>query len=85
MKDKTLVMGAAAFPGGWGGGSGGWGVEVVELITMTVVAGDRRLVVLVQVMVIKEALAGELPPKKQQPGTDGGLEILVVGELKALV
>lgn len=54
----------------------------VELVTVTMVAGNKQVVVLVQVMVNKEALAGDLPQRKQHLGTDGGLEILaVVGEL----
>lgn len=62
--------------------------EEVELVTVTMVAGgDKRVVVLVQVMVNKEALAGDLPPRKQHQGTDGDLEILaaVVGELTSPV
>lgn len=59
----------------------------VELVTVTMVAGNKQVVVLVQVMVNKEALAGDLPPRKQHQGTDGDLEILaaVVGELTSPV
>lgn len=58
-------------------------VEVVVglEVAVAVVAGDKGVVVLVLVMLNKEALAGDLAPRKQLITTDGGLEILVVGEL----